>query len=382
MRKIWIGAAAAVAVAGLATTGFMIARPTPAPDVAKTPPRSTAEVVRGNLSEQTLVQGNLGYVGERSISGGAGTLTSLAPAGSTVGVGGELFAVDNVPVILMTGALPQWRAFALGMENGPDVQQLEASLSELGYFWSDADEIFDENTRVGIRLWQEANGREKTGEIGLGEVFFSPVPLRIASAKLAVGAQSAPGTDILSVTELGKSVTVNLKLAQQKLAVVGAAVEVELPGGAKTTGTVTAVDPPREPDDKGQQGGGESAPVVPVTVTLDTPDDAASIDRATVRVSFTSETRENVLSVPVGALLALPGGGYGVEVVDSGKSGSSKKSGGSGKADSSKNSGSSGESGRSGTTQVAVETGLFAGGLVEVSGKGLKAGMKVVVPES
>ncbi|SJN12583.1 Putative peptidoglycan binding domain 1 [Leucobacter sp. 7(1)] len=125
------------------------------------------------------------------------------------------------------------------------------------------------------------------------------------------------------------------------------------------------MDPPREPDDKGPQGGGgESAPVIPVTVTLDTPDDAASIDRATVRVSFTSETREDVLSVPVGALLALPGGGYGVEVVQSGKSGSSKKSG------------------RSGTTQVAVETGLFAGGLVEVSGKGLKAGMKVVVPES
>ncbi|SJN12585.1 Putative peptidoglycan binding domain 1 [Leucobacter sp. 7(1)] len=166
--------AAAVAVAGLATTGFIIARPTPAPDVAKTPPRSTAEVVRGNLSEQTLVQGNLGYVGERSISGGAGTLTALAPAGSTVGVGGELFAVDNVPVILMTGALPQWRAFALGMANGPDVQQLEASLAELGYFWSEADEIFDENTRVGIRLWQEANGREKTGEIGLGEVFSPP----------------------------------------------------------------------------------------------------------------------------------------------------------------------------------------------------------------
>lgn len=368
---MWIGVAAAVAVAGLATTGFMIARPAPAPEAAKTPPRSTAEVKRGNLSEQTLVQGNLGYVGERSISGGAGTLTALAAPGSTVGVGGELFAIDNVPVILLAGALPQWRAFSLGMENGPDVQQLEASLTELGYFWSEADDIFDDNTRVGIRLWQEANGREKTGEIGLGEIYFSPGPLRVASAKLAVGAQSAPGTDILGVTELGKSVTVNLKLAQQKLAVIGATVEVELPGGAKTSGTVTAVDPPREPDDKGQQGGGgESAPVVPVTIALETPDDAASIDRATVRVSFTSETREDVLSVPVGALLALPGGGYGVEVVQSGKSG------GSGKSD------SSSKPGRSGTKQVAVETGLFAGGLVEVSGKGLKAGVKVVVPES
>lgn len=357
MRKIWVGVAAAIAVAGLATTGVLIARPALAPEHPPQPERATAEVVRGDLSEQTLVQGNLGYVGERSISGGAGTLTALASAGSTVTAGGELFAIDNVPVILMTGALPQWRAFTLGMTNGPDVQQLEASLAELGFFWADADEVFDENTRVGIRLWQEANGRDKTGEIGLGEIHFAPGPLRIASEKLAVGAATAPGTEILGVTELGKRVTVNLKLAQQKLAVVGAAVEIELPGGAKTTGTITAVDPPREPE-KTDPSGGESAPVVPVTITLDTPDDAGSIDRATVRVSFTSETREDVLSVPVGALLALPGGGTGVEVVTPGKAGADQ------------------------TQQVAVETGLFAGGMVEISGTGIDAGTTVVVAAS
>ena len=354
MRKIWIVAAAAVAVAGLATTGFVLLRPAAAPAAEKPPPRNTAEIVRGDLSEQTLVQGALGHTGERRISGGAGTLTSLAAAGSTVAVGGELFAVDNVPVVLFSGSLPQWRDFALGMSNGPDVQQLEASLAELGYFWADADEVFDENTRVGIRLWQEGTGRTVTGEIGLGEIHFAPGPLRVAAAELATGAPTAPGTAILRVTDLGKSVTVNLKLAQQKLAVVGAAVEIELPGGTKTAGTITAVEPPREPE-KDAQGGGDTPPVVPVTVTLDDPDAAATIDRATVRVSFTSETRENVLSVPVGALLALPGGGYGVEVVQSGKRA---------------------------TRQVPVETGLFAGGLVEVSGEGIDGGTVVVVAES
>lgn len=354
MRKSWVAVAAGVAVVGLAAVGFVLLQPAPAPEAAQPPPRSTAEIVRGTLSEQTLAQGTLDHTGERTVSGGEGTLTAVAPAGSTIALGGQLFAVDNVPVVMMTGGLPQWRAFELGMTNGPDVRQLEASLAALGYFWAEPDDVFDDNTRVGIRLWQDGTGRKITGQIGLGEIHFSPGPLRVAATELATGAATAPGTAILRVTDLGKSVTVNLKIAQQQLAAVGAAVEVELPGGAKTPGTVTAIDPPRDPE-KGSSADGEPTPVVPVTVALDNPDDAAELDRATVRVSFTSETREDVLSVPVGALIALPGGGYGLEVVSAGNRE---------------------------TKQVPVETGLFAGGLVEVSGTGIDAGTVVVVAES
>ncbi|KUF08413.1 peptidoglycan-binding protein [Leucobacter sp. G161] len=355
MRKTWVAVAAGAAVVGLAATGFVLLRPTPAPTPDPAPPRAVAEITRGDLSERTLVQGQLNYTGERPISGGAGTLTSRAAPGATVALGGELFAIDNAPVALFTGPLPQWRSFELGMSNGPDVQQLEASLGQLGYFWGGADEIFDDNTRIGIRLWQEATGRQVTGEIGLGDIYFAPGSVRVASAELAPGATTAPGSAILRVTELGKSVKVELKLSQQKLAVVGAAVEVELPGGSKTPGTVTAVDPPRAPEKQGEGAPGDSAATVPVTITLDSPDDAAAFDRAPVRVAFTSETKTDVLSVPVGALLALPGGGYGVEVV---------------------------QPGAAKPKRVAVETGLFAGGLVEVTGQGLDAGTKVVIAES
>ena len=57
------------------------------------------------------------------------------------------------------------------------------------------------------------------------------------------------------------------------------------------------------------------------------------------------------LSVPVTALVAQPGGGYSVEVVNNGR-----------------------------RFFVPVETGIFASGYVEVSGSGLAPGVKVVVP--
>jgi multidrug efflux system membrane fusion protein len=61
--------------------------------------------------------------------------------------------------------------------------------------------------------------------------------------------------------------------------------------------------------------------------------------------------REDVLTVPVAALLALREGGYGVEVVEG-----------------------------TSTRIVAVDTGLFAGGRVEVTGEGLTEGMTVGMP--
>ena len=58
-----------------------------------------------------------------------------------------------------------------------------------------------------------------------------------------------------------------------------------------------------------------------------------------------------MLAVPVNALLALAEGGYAVEVERDGR-----------------------------RALVGVETGLFADGQVEVSGQGLAAGDRVVVP--
>ena len=75
------------------------------------------------------------------------------------------------------------------------------------------------------------------------------------------------------------------------------------------------------------------------------------LDEAPVTVSIVSASVHGVLAVPVSALVALAGGGYAVEV-DQGRS----------------------------LHLVAVHTGLFGQTLVQVSGSGLRPGMRVEVP--
>lgn len=351
-RWPWIAGAGAL-VAALAVSAVLMFGGAAAPSGATDPKdRSTATITKGDLVEQTLVTGMLSYSGEQNQDGPTGTLTSRQPAGTVVDQGQTLFSVDNRPVTLLRGELPQWRAFEWGMSDGPDVKQLETALKELGYFWGEPDEEFDGDTYDAIWDWQDANGLERTGTIGLGDIVFAPGPVRVASNDLPIGASTGPGSTVMNTTSTQKVVNVELKLQQQQLAVIGAQVEVELPGGKKVTGKISAVEPPK-PQEKSNDGG-EAPTIVPVTITLDDPAEADGFDKASVRVFFTSETKENVLSVPVSALLALSGGKTGVEVVQ--KDGSTK--------------------------QVPVETGLFAGGMVEVSGDGITEGTTVVVPAS
>ncbi|MDI6023370.1 peptidoglycan-binding protein [Leucobacter sp. UT-8R-CII-1-4] len=352
LRWPWIVGASAL-LAAIAVSAVLMFGGAADPSGATSPKdRATATITKGDLVEQTLVTGMLSYSGQQKQDGPSGTLTFSQPAGTVVDQDQTLFAVDNRPVTLLRGDLPQWRAFEWGMGDGPDVKQLETALKELGYFWGEPDEEFDGDTYDAIWDWQDDKGLERTGTIGLGDVVFASGPVRVASNDLAVGAQTGPGNTVMTTTSTQKVVNVELKLQQQQLAVIGAPVEVELPGGKKVTGKISAVEPPK-PQEKNNDGG-EAPTIVPVTITLDDPAEADGFDKASVRVFFTSETKENVLSVPVSALLALSGGNTGVEVVQ--KDGSTK--------------------------QVPVETGLFAGGMVEVSGDGIAEGTTVVVPAS
>lgn len=310
---------------------------------------ATAPIERGTLQGTSSTTGTLAYSGSRTIgSGSGGVITALPVAGASIGLGQSLFAVDNQPTYMMLGTIPAWRAFESGMDDGPDVKALEESLTALGYFDRAPDEEFTWATRAAITRWQKTTGQEQTGSIPLGRIVFAPGELRVAELGAAVGDQIAPGARMLTATDLTKSVSVDLKLADQQLGVLGASVAIDLPDGKRTTGTVASVGVPTEKD----APSGGKAVVIPVVIALDDPAATGALQQASVMVRFPTEKRENVLSVPVGALLALNGDRFGVEVV---------------RPDGS-------------TERVPVTTGLFAAGRVEIAGKGLKEGRNVVVP--
>jgi peptidoglycan hydrolase-like protein with peptidoglycan-binding domain len=319
-------------------------------DTAQTFRGATDEVVKGTLESSTSTSGTLRFADARTIQAGrGGVVTEMPTPGAVVTFGGKLYAIDNVPVFLLRGGMPAWRDFQSGMDKGPDVQQLEQSLRDLGYFTKQPDQEFSWFTTDAIQRWQKANGLAVTGRLPLGSVLFSSGDLRIGTVKARVGDQAGPGGELFATTTTTRIVDATLKLANQQLAVVGAKVGLNLPGGTRTPGTFSSVGTPTEKTVAGDQ----KETVIPVVVTLDDPAAAGSLQEASVTVSVPSARRENVLSVPVGALLAISPDEFGVEVVQ----------------------------GDGTTRKVAVRIGLFAGSRVEVSGDGLAAGQRVVVPK-
>jgi multidrug efflux pump subunit AcrA (membrane-fusion protein) len=352
-RRIAIAAGLAVGGALLAGAGVWVysgtAAATDAPE-GNTFTGATEEVTLGNLEGDTTVTGTLRYSDSRSIQAGAdGTVTALPTPGSVITRGTVLYSVDNVPSFLLNGAMPAWRGFISGMDDGPDVEQLEGNLRDMGYFTATPDEKFRWATVQAIKAWQTANGQPDTGELPLGSVVFAGGDLRVGSISTGVGARVGPGAPVFEATATTQVVEANVKLALQQFAALDTRVTVQLPGGESTTGRISSVGTPTEIDG----ANGQKQTVIPIVISLDDPTRVAAFQEASVSVSIPSENLQNVLSVPVGALIAITPQQFGVEVVD---------------ADGS-------------TTKVPVTTGLFAGGRVEISGGGITAGQRVVVPQ-
>ncbi|MHA7133456.1 peptidoglycan-binding protein [Oerskovia turbata] len=342
-RRAAIGGAACAVVVGagvvLALTGFGRGG---GPEPVASDPQETATVTRQTLVQRTTVKGTLGYGeavtrghqgGGGAEGGGGGTVTWLPEAGDVVDRGGVLFKVDERPTVLLFGALPVYRELGVGTE-GEDVRQLEQNLAALGYTGFTVDAKFTASTAKAVEKWQKARGVEKTGTVGPADVLVAAGPVRVDALKLGVGEPAA--AEILTTTGVDRAVSVDLDLADRDRAVEGAAVTVELPGGATVEAVISAVGSPETVEDESGMPGASDKTVVPVTVTLP---DGTEADTGSVKVTFVAAERPDVLTVPVAALLALAEGGYGVEVVDGGT-----------------------------TRIVAVDTGMFADGSVEITG--------------
>jgi peptidoglycan hydrolase-like protein with peptidoglycan-binding domain len=353
-RRIFIAAGAVAAVGGAAAAAWGFGGgSTGTPRRTPQPPK-TADITKVTLTDYEEVAGQLGFgatVPLRS-SGEQGLVTWLPPVGSTVDRGKPLFKVNNEPVVLLFGELPLYRPLTVEVK-GPDVKQLEENLRALGYSGLTADETFTAATATAVKKWQKDLGLTETGTVAPGQVLYAGGAIRVAAQTARVG--DVANGEILSYTGTVRNVLVDLQVTQQHFAPIGGTVQITLPdsklvqGKVESVGTVAST----ASSSGAQEGGGGSAPAT-VQVTVSVTDQAAlgTLQQGPVRVRFVAEERTDVLSVPVTALLALAEGGYGIQLVEG-----------------------------SATRYVAVETGMFANGRVEIRGSGLQVGMKVSVPK-
>ncbi|MEH0985973.1 peptidoglycan-binding protein [Micromonospora sp. CPCC 205556] len=320
--------------------------------VADTAPPATAAVTRQTLADAETADGELGYGATRTATSRlAGTITALPATGATVTRGRALYTVDAGPVVLLYGRLPAYRELAPGVE-GADVKQFERNLKAFGYAGFTVDDEYTGDTADAVRDWQEDLGLPETGRVDPGRIRYADGPVRVAAHQAEVGDAVQPGQAVLTYTGTSRLVTVELDVDDQRLARRGATVQVVLPDGRRVAGKISKVETVITTGSGGGTGqSAEAETKVEVTVTVGDPKALAGFDHASARVTFTAAEREGVLTVPVTALLALAEGGYGVQVVDG-----------------------------AATRIVAVRTGLFAGGRVEITGEGLAEGTTVGVP--
>ena len=352
-RRRWpaVVAVAALAVgAGGAALAMASDADTPASTDATTPV-TTATVQTRDLVSTTTLEGTLTYTDSRTVAVDvAGTVTALPEIGTTVAPGEALLEIDGVPVPLLPGDLPLWRALSVDSEDGKDVTVLEQALIDLGHATEDEltiDEEFTSVTGDAVAAFREAAGLEEDESLAPGEVVVLPGAVRIAGHGVELGDRVQSGTTALTVTGTQRIVTVDLAAGEQDVLTEGDVVEVELPDDSVATGTVTHVSPVAEAR-TGTGANAETTYVVPAEITLD--EGGETFDEAPVTISVTDEVATGILAVPVEAVLALAEGGYALEVV--------------------------GPDG--GTTLVAVTLGDFSDGWVEVTGEGIADGTEVV----
>ncbi|CAM5640970.1 peptidoglycan-binding protein [Streptomyces spiroverticillatus] len=319
-------------------------------------PGATATVVRTDLVQSKTVDGKLDFAQRRPVKAVVeGTVTVAAKEGRVLGLGDALYELNDKPVTLLYGPVPMFREMKAG-DRGSDVLQLERNLRDLGFGAKlYVDPRYDKDTEAAVKRWQKSLNREPTGRVGMGDVVFQRGKVKVVAADAALADQVAPGKAVLTVASTKPVVRAQLDQSDGALAADGTRVEITLPSGKSARGRVLGTVRPEEDDASTGAGARADGITVEVELTGGATEASGEDPRATASVKFVSESRKGVLVVPVEAVLALRGerGGYGLQVVE---------------GDTSK--------------MVRVETGMTADGQIEVTGAGVREGLKVGVAKS
>jgi hypothetical protein len=208
-----------------------------------------------------------------------------------------------------------------------------------------------------------AKAREELNELQLSSIsetfsptnaFASKTPIIAGSIINDLGSAVALNSPLYNISSVGIEVVFQVDATDQETVTLGKNVEIELPTDERVPTVITFIDQVVTQTQAGD--------FIEVVLEVLNPEEVEAYDQAPVKVFLTTEVSENVLYVPVNALLALAEGGYALEVYEGVVEGSTFE----------------GESGVD-TTYVAVEIGVFTDGFVEVIGN-IQEGQLVVVP--
>ncbi|MCZ0983000.1 peptidoglycan-binding protein [Streptomyces diastatochromogenes] len=362
-RKLVVPLVLTAAITGVAVLG--VTRPWERPETAdgKAPVAyGTVAVQKGSLSSGIQIAGTLGYDDPTPVvAAGHGIVTWLPAVGAVIRPGGKLYEADGRAVVLMRGSRPLWRDLGPGAADGPDVEQLKRNLIDLGYadgLGLAVDEKFTKGTATAVKRWQKSLGVKQTGTVTLGSVIMLPqASVRVQQLGVQLG---APLGSASAMTVSGTGLVVSVRPADNQLSRFkpDGKVEVRLSDGSTVTGRVRSLirggdnGPGGQGEGDGGDGGaGGDQQKTTVTIRLDDQRQARGTGPSSVMVTVVGDSVSDALIVPVTALLALDGGGYGVKVVDG-----------------------------TGTRLVRVRLGLIADAQAQVSG-GLTPGTQVVIPK-
>ncbi|MEV8341752.1 peptidoglycan-binding protein [Streptomyces niveus] len=365
---ITLAALTVVAAGGVGATGVLGGGGGESAEAAPSRPAKSATVEKTTLTRSETVGGALGYgeattvqapatggSGESRTSttaqgGDTGTVTWLPDVGDEIERGERVYSADERKSVLLYGSTPLYRTLGVGSE-GKDVTMLERNLAALGHTGFTVDAEYTEATADAVRAWQEDLGREETGEVAPDDAVLASGARRVAEVKSARGA--ALSGDVLTWTGTERVVTVDLEVRHEGLVKDGTKATVALPDGTVVDAEVTDIGAAATaaPSEGGEDTSAEDA-TLPVELTVKDQKKLGRYQAAPVDVTLTAERRADVLAVPVNALIARQGGGYAVQVITD-----------------------------DGVENRPVELGLFADGLVEVSGTGITEGLRVGVPQ-
>ncbi|MFE9293088.1 peptidoglycan-binding protein [Streptomyces niveus] len=366
---ITLAALTVVAAGGVGATGVLGGDGGESAEAAPSRPAKSATVEKTTLTRSETVDGALGYGEATTVQapatggsgesrgtstaaqgGDTGTVTWLPDMGDEIERGESVYSADERKVVLLYGSTPLYRTLGVGSE-GKDVTMLERNLAALGHTGFTADAEYTESTADAVRAWQGDLGREETGEVAPDDAVVASGARRVAEVESARGA--ALSGDVLTWTGTERVVTVDLEVRHEGLVKDGTKATVALPDGTVVDAEVTGIGAAATaaPSEGGEDTSAEDA-TLPVELTVKDQKKLGRYQAAPVDVTLTAERRADVLAVPVNALIARQGGGYAVQVITD-----------------------------DGVENRPVELGLFADGLVEVSGTGITEGLRVGVPQ-